>query len=203
MNQSRIYNINEVISFSKTNEEFGGLSNMAPNYHIYINDIKILTSEALYQSCRFPNNPEIQQKIFEQFSPMYAKNISRDNTILTRTDWELIKIMAMRWAIRAKLACNFEIFSKLLFETKSYPIVEISRKDSFWGGIYYSKTKTIQGQNILGRLLMETREIIKNSSFDLLSPPPINNFLILKKEVPPIKVNKTLNNQITIQKNIF
>lgn len=44
----RLYNIAEVITISKTNEVFGELSNMSSKFPLFVNDIIIPSSEALY-----------------------------------------------------------------------------------------------------------------------------------------------------------
>ena len=61
--QMRSYNAENCIAFRKTNEMFGGLSNMAPGFPIEISGTKILTAEALYQACRFPGYPALQHDI--------------------------------------------------------------------------------------------------------------------------------------------
>ncbi len=53
--QLRTYNRDDCVVFCKTNEKFGGLSNMAPGFPLRINDVDFRTSEALYQACRFPH----------------------------------------------------------------------------------------------------------------------------------------------------
>lgn len=65
-NQTRKYRRDECAVFRKTDEEYGGLSNMATGYDIELNGIKIGTSEALYQACRFPYSVEVQEMIIEQ-----------------------------------------------------------------------------------------------------------------------------------------
>jgi len=67
------YQRDECAIFLKTAERFGGLSNMAGGYALSINGIRIPTSEALYQACRFPDKPELQKIIIGQKSPMTAK----------------------------------------------------------------------------------------------------------------------------------
>ena len=59
----RNYNAKEAIVFRKTTEPFGGLSNMASGYALYINELIIPSSEHLYQAMRYPTNPEIQFEI--------------------------------------------------------------------------------------------------------------------------------------------
>jgi predicted NAD-dependent protein-ADP-ribosyltransferase YbiA (DUF1768 family) len=72
-----IYTTENSITFRKSNEEFGCLSNMCSGYPIILNDVTFLTSEALYQSLRFPEFPDIQKEIISAKSPMTAKEISR------------------------------------------------------------------------------------------------------------------------------
>jgi len=67
------YQVSECISFRKTREEWGGLSNMCAGYPIEIQGIEIRTSEALYQSLKFPDHAFIQREILKQKSPMSAK----------------------------------------------------------------------------------------------------------------------------------
>jgi len=81
---TREYKANEVVWFRKTKEAYGGLSNMCSGYPLRINGHKILTSEAIYQACRFPNLPDVQQLIIEQKSPMTAKMKSKPHRIHTQ-----------------------------------------------------------------------------------------------------------------------
>ena len=74
--QKKVYYIEECAAFRRTHEKYGGLSNMAGGYPIYIKDKYIRTSEALYQACRFPDHPQLQEEIIAQKSPMTAKSIS-------------------------------------------------------------------------------------------------------------------------------
>jgi type I restriction enzyme, S subunit len=66
----------------------------------------------------------------------------------------------MRWCLRVKLASHWTIFSRLLLATGDKPIVEQSAKDDFWGAKVVDP-ETLQGMNVLGRLLMELREEVK------------------------------------------
>ena len=51
----RTYVKKEVIFFRTTTGEFGPLSNMAPDFPIFLLGVRISTAEALYQACRFPD----------------------------------------------------------------------------------------------------------------------------------------------------
>lgn len=176
MSQIRSYPINEVISFRKTKEAFGGLSNMASGYSLNINGILIPTTEHLYQACRFPNHPLIQEAIILEASPMNAKLISRRNTEFTRTDWDTIRIKLMKWCLEIKLSQNWDKFSKLLLETENKAIVEFTKKDKMWGAVQVGDNYV--GKNALGRLLMGIREdyVKKGIQPYCIEPPSIPNF---------------------------
>lgn len=178
--QTRTYDRAASIVFLKTREAFGGLSNMAGGFPLCVNGIRIRTSEALYQACRFPHLPAVQRVIVEQRSPMTAKMKSRKHQRKSRPDWDLVRVKIMRWCLQVKLIQNWEAFRGLLLETGDQPIVEQSRKDDFWGAEPVDK-RTLVGVNALGRLLMELREVVKNEgeeSFFRVEPLDIVDFLL-------------------------
>jgi len=186
--QVRIYNRNECVVFWKTDEPFGGLSNMAGGFPLQVNGIRILTSEALYQACRFPHKPDVQRLIIEQASPMTAKMKSKPYRSDSRPDWDQVRVKIMRWCLRVKLVQNWQKFSKLLLETGDRPIVEQSRKDDFWGAKPVDD-QTLVGMNILGRLLMELREEVRRGGravFLRVEPLAIPDFLLLGKPIQPV-----------------
>lgn len=182
----RSYVPDECAVFHKTKEKFGGLSNMCGGFLINIYGYTIRTSEALYQMCRFPDNPEIQEKIYLQKSPMAAKMVGKPFRYLTRSDWDNVRVNIMRWCLKVKLSQNFNEFKSVLFDTGSMPIVELSRKDNFWGAKLNKLNNRLEGNNILGRLLMELREDIKNNpgnNFLNVTPLNIVNFKLFGKPI--------------------
>ena len=185
-NQTRTYSRKESVAFLKTNESFGGLSNMAGGYPIHVNGVRILTSEALYQGCRFPHLPDVQRMIIGQLSPMTAKIRSKPYRKDSRPDWDQVRVRIMRWCLRMKLANNWSTFSELLLRTGERPIVEESRKDDFWGAKVVDNGDTLVGMNVLGRLLMELREQLKQqgrvAALDI-TPPDIPQFLLLGRPI--------------------
>jgi type I restriction enzyme S subunit len=159
MDQSRRYTYDrtESVVFLKTNEAYGGLSNMAGGYPLHVNGLDILTSEALYQALRFPHLPDVQRLIIEQKSPMSAKMKSKPHRKNTRPDWDDIRVPLMRWCLQVKLAQNWDRFGELLLSTEDRPIVEQSHRDDFWGA-KVQEDGSLVGINVLGRLLMELRD---------------------------------------------
>jgi N-glycosidase YbiA len=178
-NNYREYKKSEIISFCNTKAEFGGLSNMAADYPIFVNELNIPSVEALYQACRYPLFPEIQSLILGAKSPMEAKKISYDYISQTRQDWGIIRTKVMDWCLSVKLIQHWDTFGQLLAQTESRPIVEYSAKDDFWGAKDLGNGM-LGGVNALGRLLMSLRQkyIIEKQSLGYVSPPKINGFLL-------------------------
>ena len=178
--QTRTYPRAASIVFLKTNEVFGGLSNMASGFPVCVNGFQIRTCEALYQACRFPHRPDVQRRIMVERSPMTAKMRSKAFRKESRSDWDAVRVNIMRWCLRVKLAQNWRAFSDLLLKTADRPIVEQSRKDDFWGAKPIDE-RTLVGRNVLGRLLMELREAVKAEGRDsllLVQPLAIPDFML-------------------------
>lgn len=189
----RIYRRAEAVVFRKTNERFGGLSNMAPGFPLEVSGFRIRTSEALYQACRFPHMPEVQMRILQETSPMTAKMRSKPFRKYSREDWDNVRIPIMRWCLRVKLGCNSDKFARLLEETGDRPIVEESRKDAFWGAKPV-EDETLEGCNVLGRLLMELRHTLKSTPMKLceVRPPNVSDFVLLGEPINTVRTHLPL-----------
>jgi len=144
------------VVFHKTKERFGGLSNMCSGYPITIGEYIFLTSESLYQCCRFNNDSDVQKIIINEKSPISSKMKSKKYRSRTRVDWDTVRVDIMDWSIRMKLKSNWEKFSGLLLSTGNKQIVEESHKDRFWGCVE-NKNGVLEGSNVLGQLLMNLR----------------------------------------------
>jgi ribA/ribD-fused uncharacterized protein len=177
--EKRIYDPKEVISFRKTTEPFGGLSNMASGYSIFINNVIIPSSEHLYQAMRYPLFPEIQHEIISQDNAMKAKMVSNKyKEKYSRPDWEMIQFKVMRWVLEVKLAQNWEKFSQILLSTENKPIVEFTTEDKVWGACKVADK--LEGVNALGRLLMELRQkyVLYNDRLYCVEPINVPAFLL-------------------------
>ena len=192
--EQKKYYIEESCVFKKTKELYGGLSNMASGFTLNINDIQILTSEALYQACRFPHLPEVQQKIIIEKSPMSAKMVCKPFRKNSRVDWDKCRINIMRWCLKIKLAQNFSEFGELLKSTGDKFIVEESSKDDFWGAIRDKNHQDIlTGTNALGRLLMELRQFyfdcLTSNSPIVIEPLNILDFKLYGEAIKSVEFN--------------
>lgn len=200
----KIYKIEDCITFRRTHEKYGGLSNMSSGFPIYIEKRKVLTSEALYQACRFPDYPDIQEKIIDQRSPIIAKQVSREYEYLTRKDWVKNRVIIMNWCVHLKLLYNWNRMGRLLEQTMNKEIVELSSKDDFWGA--FIKGEYAEGQNVLGLLLKQVRNDYRtniNKKNITLVCPDIYNFKLFGNKVENIKVDVTKDYHIGETYSVF
>ena len=181
--RNKTYVKKDCASFRRNKDKYGTLSNMYPT-PLVVNDIKFRTSEALYQSCKVPNRPDVQQEIIDQKSPMLAARIGRACEDI-REDWNARRTDIMYWCLWAKLLQSQQ-FNDVLESTGDLTIVEDSSKDSFWGakpeGAY------LIGANVLGQLLTGIRDNLQDYGLpDVLAPLNIPNFFLLGRQIPEIE----------------
>ena len=180
------------VVFRATKDKWGGLSNMAAGYPLLINGHLFRTSEALYQALRYADDKSedgelIQELIRREKSPMAAKMVSKKYNSLSREDWEFARVKIMDWCLRAKLYAHWEKFGSLLLRTGSLPIVEESHKDRFWGAVpVRESTDELQGENVLGSLLVRLRDHVQADRRPNVAELPISGMWILG--APPTSV---------------
>ena len=165
------------------------LSNMAGGMPVYFPTERIRanrwnSSEQLYQASKYGTNvmcvpatnpgvdPCVRNRIRSQVSIRGAKMTQKSavKAGLVRTDWdspEEIRLKSMLWVLELKLFWNPWTFGRVLQNTGDKPIVEISRKDDFWG-CKEVEPGVLVGRNNLGLILMDIRsrmEAIKVKNF--------------------------------------
>lgn len=153
-----------VISFYKTWEPYGALSNFSP-HPISLADSngtnKMWGSvEHYYQAQKFagvqdPVAEEIITKIERAPSPeeaaRFGRSLMRQRPDLVRQDWDTAKVDAMYRALRVKFS-SYPSLQRMLLSTAGSVLVEASTHDLFWGA-----GRTGTGKNNLGLLLMSLR----------------------------------------------
>ncbi len=144
----------EPIRFYHLNKPYGFFSNFAP-YAIYLKGKTWPTSEHYFQAMKFVNTPH-EEQIRQAQTPREAAQMGRERDRPLRPDWEVIKDDVMREALYAKFTQHPDLKEKLL-ATVNAKIVEHTTNDSYWGD-----GGDGSGKNMLGKLLMETRERIRN-----------------------------------------
>lgn len=140
----------EIIKFYRVNEAYGYLSNFS-RHSFKCDGITWPTVEHYYQSAKFNfSNPNI----LNVKTPFEAAQIGRDKNNKIRNDWDDIKFYIMTKALLAKFDQNLEI-RKMLIETYPNQLIEHTSNDIYWadGG-------NAEGLNMLGVVLMNTRDYL-------------------------------------------
>jgi len=159
----RVYLRSEVAGFMRTSEAFGAFSNMHAGFPLKLCGFNVPSTENYYQAMRYTHLPEIQEKILAEGRPMISKRLAYEHIDRTRSDWDKVKISVMRYALRLRYGHHPKEMTRVFDETKGRPIVEISRRDDFWGT--REVDDRLEGQNILGRLwIQRTRKRARRSS---------------------------------------
>ena len=112
------------------------------------------TTEHYFQAQKFAGT-EHAEEIRQAQSPKIAAGMGRSRKRPLRPDWEAAKVDIMRQAVLKKFETHPEI-RDILLATGSEEIVENAPGDYFWGC-----GKDGSGKNMLGKILMEVREILK------------------------------------------
>jgi ribA/ribD-fused uncharacterized protein len=100
---------------------------------------------------------EHEDEIRESKTPAEAAKLGRDRSKPLRGDWEDIKDWVMRLAVYEKFTQHADLKS-ILLSTGDAELVEHTSNDSYWGD-----GGDGSGKNMLGKILMETRERLREN----------------------------------------
>lgn len=143
------------IYFYSTREKYGCFSNFSP-HGFGLDGVYWPTSEHYFQAQKFVSTPHVEQIRLVK-TPKEAAKMGRDRKRPMRPDWEQVKDGIMKKAVLCKFQTHADI-REILLSTGDVELVENSPIDYYWGcGADGS------GKNMLGKLLMEVREILLNS----------------------------------------
>jgi len=136
---------------------YKGLSNFAPAL-VHYGGKPYASVEHAYVAAK-----SFDIKFQEQISKLgpnqvgFAKKLGRKTKL--REDWEEAKIPIMKQLLIQKFTINN--YRELLASTGSAELIEKNFwHDNFWGDCNCKKCQNIEGQNMLGKILMELREIL-------------------------------------------
>lgn len=141
------------ILFYKVNDRYGIFSNFY-KCGFFIDGKYWPTAEHFFQAQKF-NDEALREKIRKLSSPMDAAILGRGRANTLRDDWESVKDNIMRLAVMEKFKQNDEA-RDILLATNDFVLVEHTKNDSYWGD-----GGDGSGKNMLGNILMETRNILK------------------------------------------
>lgn len=144
----------ETINFYSTGDAYGCFSNFSA-HPIQLKNKSWKTTEHYFQAQKFPDT-EHEETIRSINSPMIAARMGRDRKKPLRKDWEIVKDEVMREALRAKFTQHKDL-REVLLGTGGAILVEHTANDNYWGD-----GGNGSGKNMLGILLMELREELRN-----------------------------------------
>lgn len=136
--------------------EYAFLSNFYECPVIY-DGIQYANSEAAFHAQKTLIADERKQ--FATLTPSQSKKLGRKITL--RPDWEAVKTNIMYEIVLAKFTQNEDIAVKLLATGDEELVEGTYWHDNCWGDCYCDKCKDIQGENRLGKILMQVREELK------------------------------------------
>lgn len=145
------------IKFYRVNEEYGCFSNFS-KHGFELDGEYWLSSEHYFQAQKFIGT-EYKEQIRLSETPMEAAKIGRDRSKPLRSDWEEVKDDVMRKSVLEKFKSNKDI-QTILLSTEEEVIVENTSSDYYWGD-----GKCGTGKNMLGKILMETREVLRKNQY--------------------------------------
>lgn len=146
----------KVINFYSTRDEYGCFSNFSA-HKIFLKEKSWKTTEHYFQAQKFAGASH-EEELRLADSPMTVAKMGRDRKRPLRKDWEIAKDQIMLEGLRAKFSQNGEL-KKILLDTGDAVLVEHTKNDSYWGD-----NGDGSGKNMLGILLMQLREELRNES---------------------------------------
>lgn len=150
--------MNQVKAISGFNGSYGFLSNFYA-IPIEFEGLKYTSVEHAYQAAKTEDD-NLRATIASLTTPGYAKKAGRN--LLLREDWEDVKIPIMLRLLQKKF--RNPILKAALLQTGDAYLVEGNYwHDNFWGNCSCSRCQRIQGENWLGKLLMQVRDELQGT----------------------------------------
>jgi ribA/ribD-fused uncharacterized protein len=113
------------------------------------------TVEHAFQGAK-TSDPVDKTRIRIADSPGYAKKLGRKVDL--RSDWEDVKIEIMAELVCAKFDQHPELMKRLRATGDAELVKGNYWHDNFWGDCTCKKCKSIEGENVLGQILMIVRK---------------------------------------------
>jgi N-glycosidase YbiA len=137
---------------------------------IVVGSVRYNGSEHYFQlmkSLGTPSHSEAKLAMARATNPHEVWGVGRAFEL--RSDWEEVKVDIMRVAVRAKFSQNASLRA-LLLSTGDCPLVQLKLDDEFWGA-----GRDGSGCNMLGRVLMDLRQELRDSALPRLESEAVEN----------------------------
>ena len=142
------------IYFYSTTDKYGYLTNFS-RHGFHLDGKHWPTVEHYFQAQKF-SGTEYEERVRRATTPREAKRLGNDRSRPLRSDWGQVKDDVMKRAIMSKFEAHDEIRG-LLLGTGDEELVEDAPRDYYWG---CGADGT--GKNMLGKILMEVRSVLRD-----------------------------------------
>jgi ribA/ribD-fused uncharacterized protein len=154
------YSKTEPVQFNSSTDYYGCFGNMSGGNRIKVCGYDLHGSEILYQCLKYTTRPDLQKQIIASNHPLKAKWKQKPfvKQGFVDNDFETYKVEIMKLCLIYKYKSSVENntdFHRLLLSTNEANIIEVSKKDNFWG--VKDEGDFLVGENMLGRCLMWLR----------------------------------------------
>lgn len=147
-----------IIYFYLTKDPYGYFSNFS-DHAVFLKGKIWPTAEHYFQAMKVEGHPD-EEEIRLAKNPNDAARMGRDRSRPRKANWDDIRDDVMREVLYAKFTQHPDLKQRLL-NTGNATIVEHTINDSYWGD-----GGDGTGKNMLGILLMETREKLKGEQHE-------------------------------------
>lgn len=149
-----------MIQFWKVNEPYGYMSNWYLTRFQY-KDVEFISSEQalMWSKAIIFGDAETADKILKESNQRKIKDLGRQVQGYNDAEWSSVRYNVMVTILMEKFGQNPELKKKLL-ETGNEQIFEASPFDGIWGIKSIDADLKINGENLLGKALMEVRNLI-------------------------------------------
>jgi N-glycosidase YbiA len=150
--------MNDIKFYRVSKEPYDCFSNFYPS-PIHIDEELWPTVEHYFQAMKFPHHKEIREIIRTTPKAIEKKQIANKQYayLVDWNHWNKIKDQIIYKALKAKFEQHKNL-QQILLSTDNAPIIEHSKKDSYW-----ADGSDGTGQNMLGKSLMKLRNEVKNA----------------------------------------
>ena len=140
--------------YSALEDPYGCFSNFS-QHGVLIDEVYYKTNEHYFQAMKFSGSQKDMDDVRRASTPKKAASVGRDRSRPLREDWEEVKDDIMRRGVLRKFETHDDI-REILLSTGDEDIVENAPGDRYWG-----TGPDGTGKNMLGKILMEVRTILR------------------------------------------
>jgi len=153
----------DVAWFWRTNQRYGVLSNFSSK-EVRLGSLRFPTAEHMYQILKVKGG-DLQRELMKVENPLFVKNrvrgmIKRGEILFDGYSWERDRLVLMMFVVLMKVKSNRDVYN-LILKLRDRDIVEVNKRDGFWGVKPNKVFMRGEGKNMLGKIYMVIRDSLQ------------------------------------------